>query len=199
MHLRRSLALACAAIALLFALPAFGDEPNAAAELFDRGTQHMDGKRYAQACPLLAESYRLDPQLGALFTLADCEAKRGRIATALARYEEYLTLYAKLPPAKKARQGDRESIARVQVKALTAEVPHLVLLLPVVTAVETVVKLDGVVVAAASLGSDLPVDPGYHWITTQSPGGVATKTFVKLDCVRGLGVALLHPAPESAP
>lgn len=181
MHLRCSLALACVTSAFLHVLPAFGGEPNTAAELFDRGTQHMDGKRYAQACPLLAESYRLDPQLGALFTLAECEAKRGRIATAMARYEEYLELYAKLPPGKKARQGDREMIARAQVKALAAEVPQLVLMLPVVTAVETVVKLDGVMVAAASLGSAMPVDPGHHLITTQAPGGVETKTLVKLE------------------
>lgn len=212
MHLRRSLALACAASAFLPALPAFGDDLNAAAELFDRGTQHLEAKRYAQACPLLAESYRLDPQLGALFTLAECEAKRGRSATALARYEEYLTLYAKLPPAKKARQGDRESIARAQVKALTAEVSQLVVMLPAGAAPETVVKLDGAEVAADRLGAALPVDPGEHEITTQAPGGVETKTRVTLEKrekkqvladvqrapAASAPVTILGPAPESA-
>src|ERR1700724_1365517 len=46
------------------------DGPDPAAALFDRGLADMQAHRYATACPELAESYRLDPHAGGLFTLA---------------------------------------------------------------------------------------------------------------------------------
>ena len=42
----------------------------AAVQLFDEGDKFMQDGHYAEACPKLAESNRLDPQLGALLYLA---------------------------------------------------------------------------------------------------------------------------------
>ena len=60
--------------------------------------------RYDTGCPELAESYRLDPAPGTLFTLAECERKGGNIATALARYDDYLQLFNRMSPDEQAHQ-----------------------------------------------------------------------------------------------
>lgn len=177
----RSFAAVCAVSVLLLSLPAAADEPNTADALFDRGVEHMEAKRFEKACPLFAESYRLDPQPGALFTLAECEALREHLASAVARYEEYLTLFAKLPPAKKATQGDRERRARTQVKTLQPLLPQLTLELPPSAPWTTVVTLDGAAVAPAALGGAMPVDPGEHVLTAQVPGGPVVTTRVTIE------------------
>ena len=114
----RFLTPAILASLLLLAAPALGADPDDAQKLFDRGVDAMEGKRYDQACPDIEASYKLDPRPGTLFTLAECEAQRGRLATAADRYEEYLALYATLPADKKAKQGDREATARRQKETL---------------------------------------------------------------------------------
>lgn len=200
MFLRWWFAFVCAGWALSWPLTVLGGEPETADALFDRAAEHMEAKRYNQACPAFAESYRLDPQLGALFALAECEALRGNIATAVGRYQEYLTLYAKLPADRKGRQGDRERKARAQVKVLQGDVPQLVVVLPQGAAAETVVKVDGAQIEAGALGAGLPVDPGEHVIVTQAPGGAETKTWVTL--AKGEKkplVADVRPAPAPAP
>src|SRR4051812_48805392 len=58
--------------------------------LFNQGVEDMEAKRFDKACPAIEQSYRLDVRPGTLFALAECEADRGRLATAVARYDEYL-------------------------------------------------------------------------------------------------------------
>lgn len=125
----------------------------------------MDAGRHDVACPMLEESYRLDPRPGALFTLATCEAKRGRLATAVAHYKDYLN-------RSKGHTGHekRRDIAEKKLETLAPDVPELTLVLP--KAPEgTLVKRDKTVLSAASLGIPLPVDPGEHVIVVQAPGG----------------------------
>jgi hypothetical protein len=174
-----------------------GDIEDAAA-FFTRGLEHMEAGRYDQGCPSLGESYTLDPRPGTLFTLAECEAKRGRTATALARYDEYLTLFAGLPPDKRAKQGDREAIAKAQRSALEREVPKLTLVLAPGAPAGTVIKRDGAVVAAATLGAPVSVDPGEHVVTTQAPGGAVTETRVTLGKSESRQATLEVKAPSES-
>jgi hypothetical protein len=170
----------CLLSTLFIAGPAAAGDKDAANALFDKGIDHMEAGRYDQACPAFAESYRINPSPGTLFTLAECEAKRGRIATAVARYDEYLALYPTLPPDKKAKQGTRQQDSLAQKAALGPQVPELTLLLPEGAPPQTVVKRDGAEIAAAVLGFPMPVDPGEHIVTTQAPGGPVTEIRVTL-------------------
>ncbi|MEP7121322.1 MAG: hypothetical protein ABJE95_10450 [Byssovorax sp.] len=146
-----------------------GVDPPAA--LFDRGLAAMEKGRYAAGCPDLAESQRLDPRPGTLFTLASCEDRWGHTATAVAEYSEYLQVYEQLPEDRKAAQGERPKVARAQRDKLIPAVPELTLMLSPGAPAGVVVKRDGRVVTAAALGAAWQVDPGEHTVSTEVPGG----------------------------
>ncbi|WP_437571042.1 hypothetical protein [Sorangium sp. So ce542] len=160
--------------------PALAQDLAAAEELFNRGLADMQAGQFETGCPALAESQRLDPRAGTLFTLAECEAKWGRIATAVARYEDYLRLFARLSPDQQARQLGREKIASAQKKALAPDVPLLTLLLPASAPKETRVMRNNVELARPSLGVALPIDPGEHAIVVQPPDAPATEQRVSI-------------------
>lgn len=144
----------------------------AADALFNRGVAELEAGNYKKGCPLIAESLRVDPQPGTLFALSQCEVKWGRIATAVVRLDEYLQVYDRLTPDQKAQQINRFKVAKGQRDKLALEVPELTLSLPPGAPAGTVVKRDDEVVASATLGIGLPVDPGEHVVSTQVPGGV---------------------------
>ena len=95
----------------------------AADALFKKGLVDMEAGRYDAACPAIGESMRLDPRPGTLFTLAECEGKAGKIATAVARYEDYLQLFARLTPQQQKKQLGREQIAAERKQALSRRAP----------------------------------------------------------------------------
>ena len=167
--------------AVLVSPAAAGDKPDSAQALFDTGVEQLEQKIYDKACPNIAESYRLDPRPGTLFTLAECEAQRGRLATALARYDEYLVLYATLPADKKAKQGTRPQDARSQKALLGPELPQLTLVLPANTPLGLVLTQDGAVIGEAALRVPLAVDPGEHIVTMQAPGGALKRVTVTIE------------------
>ena len=59
-----------------------------AVQLFDQAEALVGKGRFAEACPKYAESFRLDPQLGALIYLAECYEKNGQLASAWGSYRE---------------------------------------------------------------------------------------------------------------
>jgi hypothetical protein len=173
-------------------------ESDPAETLFQQGIKEMAAGRYDTACPPIEQSYRIDPKLGALFALAECESKRGRLATAVARYEEYLTAFDKLPRDKKSKQGDRGLVARRQIDALRPDLPHLTLVLPREAPKDTVVRCDGTVVDDDTLGAPIPLDPGEHVISTSAHGGAQSE--VRLKLARGQQMRLtltLMPTPSA--
>ena len=156
--------------------PAAAQNAGAAEALYNKGTAAMKAEDYEAACPALEESHRLDPKPGVLFTLAACEQKRGRFATAVTRYEDFLEIVGTLPAGERARQKQREAAARREKEALADKVPKLTVVLPDSVGQEMVVKRDGEVMGRPSLGMGLPVDPGEHVITVHEGDGPAVLT-----------------------
>ena len=176
---RPALVAALLAAALL-AAPAAAEDIAAAEALFDRGLADMKAGRHATGCPAIAESQRLDPRPGTLFTLATCEAEWGRVATAVTRYGDYLRVFESLPDDKRASQGERPKVATEARARLLPEVPQLTLSLPKDAPAGTVVLRDGEPVAAAALGIALPIDPGEYVLTTRTPGGAVREQRVSI-------------------
>ncbi|MDC0743124.1 hypothetical protein [Polyangium mundeleinium] len=169
---RRILEMVCVVHLTAIAMPAAAQQDVAAAKrLFDQGLADMQAGKHDTGCPALAESQRLDPRPGTLFTLAFCESSWGHVATADARLDEYIRLYDRLPPDQQARQGDRRTLAKEERDRLAPDIPELTMTLAPGAPSRTVVKRDGQVIGAAAMGMALPVDPGAHVLTTQAPGG----------------------------
>lgn len=149
--------------------------------LFDGGIADMEAGLFEKACPAIEASQRLDPRPGTLFALAECEAQRGRVATSMRYYAEYLALYRNFSTPKKLEQKDRAKTSEEQLRKLELLVPRLTIVLREGAGPDVIVRRDGEVVAELSLGTALPVDPGEHVVTAQSPGGPEVEQRVSLS------------------
>jgi hypothetical protein len=134
--------------------------------LFDEAKRLMDAKRFAEACPKLADSQRLDPAVGTLLNLALCYRQNGQTASAWATYREAAA------QARTQGQADREELARNEAAALEKELTRLVIeVSPEARAVGGLeIKRDGAVVPPGLWGIPAPVDPGVRSIDVSAPG-----------------------------
>lgn len=197
---RRSAHVLVALGLLSLSAPAAGQNVAAAEALFNQGLADMNAGRYETGCKAIAESQRLDPQPGTLFTLAACEAQRGRVATAVAYFNDYLSLYDRMTPAEKARQSKRADFAKQERDRLSPRVPKLALSLPPGAPPGTEVKRDGYKLGEASLGIALPVDPGEHVVSVQVPGGPVREQRITIAEGETKEISLeVNPAPAPTP
>jgi serine/threonine-protein kinase len=180
---------------LLCAAPAraqSADDKAAAEALFDDGKKLFLAKKYAEACPKLESSQKLDPGIGTLLYLADCYEGLGRVASAWATFRDAAA------QAKAAGQGERDRVARQRASQLEPKLYRLTL---DVTAPDTPglkVQRNDSEVKKAVWGSAVPVDPGTYTITASAPG---KKTWTgKVQIPDGPGAqAFAIPALEDAP
>lgn len=200
----RPRALALLVVALLVgadlatARPALAADPPPAAaataeHLFEEGRTLMASGKYADACPKLAESHRLDPGVGTLLNLGDCYEKLGRTASAWATYREAETL------AHRAGQKERAAHSAARADALKKELSYLV----IDVASDTpgiVVKRDGEAVGQPVWSTRVPIDPGEHTIEASAPGYLAKsqKVNVAARSEQRVAVGGLARAPVTA-
>jgi hypothetical protein len=165
----------------------------------------MEAGRFATGCDALAESQRLEPRPGTLFTLAACRARAGQAATADALFDEYVRWCDRLPPAQRAAQRERLAFVRKSRAELAGRIAHLTLRLPPDAPAQTAVRRDGVALGPDALATPLPVDPGEHVIVTEAPGGAPTEHRVDLapgearDVRLGVAPRATPLAPPPAP
>lgn len=161
------------------ALASPGD--TAAAEaLFRAGREHVEAGDWSTAYTMFLASNRLDFALGTLMNLAACEEHIGKMATA---WEQYRELLESLPPGDNRRTYVAESVNRLE-----RLVPRLTVFFPVAFAAGVVVTEDDVELRGASLGADLPVDPGDHSVAVIAPGHAVRRYSVRLDAGQRLTV-----------
>jgi hypothetical protein len=209
----RSTKLTSAAFSLAACLTAapsvFAQQRDAAAAqaLFDEARGLMQAKRFAEACPKLEESQRLDPGIGTEFRLADCYEQQGKIASAWAGFLDVASV------AGSSGQTDRQKAARARAARLESRLPHLTIVVPAASrAAGLEVRRDGTAVGEAQWGSSVPVDPGDHEIAVTAPGKRAfsstvslrestptTFTVPALDPEPGGGAAATASLPAPAP
>jgi hypothetical protein len=155
-----------ATVVVALAVPAHADSTMALSEsLFDEGRRLMTAGQYAEACPKLEESYRLDPATGTLLNLATCHEKSGKTATAWAEYREAIAA------ARRDGRPDRVKFATEHAAALESKLSRLTI--SVSGDAETPgleVRLDGKGLGKGSWGVAVPVDPGKHRVSALAPG-----------------------------
>jgi len=148
-----------------WAWAARADDSAAAQALFNQARRAMAEQKYAEACPKLEESLRLEYGLGTLLNLADCEEHAGKLASA---WTKFLELASK---ARAAGQLERARIGRERAAALEPKLSNLVIEVPVDSRVEGLqVQRDGTPIGAAQWGTPIPADAGSHAIVASAPG-----------------------------
>jgi hypothetical protein len=136
-----------------------------AQSLFEKGRELMASRRYGEACPMLAESQRLDPGGGTLLNLAVCHEAEGKLTTAWSEFNLAVSL------ARKDGRKDREDLARARVEALEPRLNHVVVSVPDESLVQgLVVSLDGTALSSVAWGVPAAVDPGEHHVVAEAPG-----------------------------
>jgi hypothetical protein len=190
-----TLAIAAPAMAQAPPSPATTDPPTAA-ELFHQGRAALEEKNYEVACPKFAESQRLDPHVGTLVSLAECEEAVGRLARARGHWQQAIDLARTLTDS-------RQSVAQERFDQIDRRVPRLILRSAPSTPAEIVVRKDDVEVARMNLDAPLPVEVGKHTVTVSSPGFEASTTEVVLGEGETKEVAISPgpalPTPPSLP
>jgi hypothetical protein len=192
------IAAALAALALSTPAAARGDDAQdraVAREVLIEGTRLMGEKRYAEACAQFEDSERLDPQLGTLLSLAACQVRADRTASAWATYLEAARM------AGAARQAGREREARAHAAALEPKLSRLTIVAGA-GAVSLEITRDGIVVPPSQWGAPVPVDAGDHTVRVRAPGKIpwTTTITVRLDAREvTLTVPPLEPEPAPPP
>ena len=167
MHSLRSSGLALLAVVggIVGSRTARADDSAAAQALFDQAKKAMAAHRYADACPKLEESLRLQEAVGTLLNLADCYEREGKLASAWSRYLEVAS------KARAAGQGARARIARDRAAALAPKLSSLVVDVPSSSrAAGLEIRRDGTVVGEAEWGEAIPADAGTHALEASAPG-----------------------------
>lgn len=201
--MKRRCSLWVSAGLLLWSGAAAAQDVSAAKALFEKGVADLQAGKLDAACPAISESYRLDPRPGTLFTMAECFARAGKTASAVARYEDYLNMFARMTPAEQAKQRGRDQAAHEQHDKLKPHVPTLTLRLQDGAPPGTTVIRAGAALGNAALGLALPIDAGTHTLVTQAPGGPPTSETVTVadDDKKELTLRVKagDPAPGPAP
>ncbi len=156
-------------------------DPVLAQSLFDRARSLMDQGRFAEACPLLAESQRLDPGGGTQLNLAVCLEQAGKLATAHATFHEALS--------RAIREGrdDRRRIAEERIAAITPRLSTLTVEVPADARVPGLtVWLDGAKLTSLAWGAPTAVDGGDHRVEATAPDRAPWATTVTVQPERDL-------------
>ena len=170
---------AAGAMALAFitfmAIPASAQQEDLKAraqELFQQGLAAVDAGDCARAVPLFRRSQTMFSARGTLLNLADCEIKLGKVASAWKHLNELVT---QLVP------GDpRLAFALEKMTALEPRIPRLVIEIPSGAPSPTALFMDGDSLPIASIGAELPVDPGDHVLAVTWPGRQTKETRIAL-------------------
>ena len=139
--------------------------------LFRDGRQLMAQGRFHDACPKLAESQRIDPQIGTLINLAACHDGEGKTASAWAEYNDAAA------QAVRAGRADHEGVARRKGAEVQGRLSRVVMVAarPIDG---LVVTFDGARLGNGVLGTPLPIDPGRHAIEAEAAGRATWSTTI---------------------
>jgi hypothetical protein len=167
-HFVRHALLRCAALAVITSCPIASAQQSSVGDadaLFMAGKAKLAEKDYAQACPLLAQSFQAEPATGTLLALAICHERAGKLASAFAAYNDVVVR------SEQEERPDRAKAAADKVAVLEPQLSHLRIELGAAAATDGLaVRVDGELVAANRLDRALPMDGGEHRVELSAPG-----------------------------
>lgn len=165
---KRLLAIALAATSASASFRAAAQDAPRAEVLFQEARALVEKGRYAEACPKLQESQRLDPAVGTLFNLADCYEHVEQTATAYFLFREVASI------ARSAGKFERDKSARERMAKLEPRLARFKIVVKA-DAPGLEVLIDGTLIERARWSEPMPVDPGPHRIAARAPDRIAYK------------------------
>ncbi len=178
-------------VAILVATGRARAQEAAADALFDSARTAMAKGDFDRACEQFRASDKLDPAPGTELNLADCEEKRGRLASA---WELFRTVEEKLNPS-----DERLPVAHGRAHALEARVPRVTLTLGPNAPSGSTVRDGNVELGAAAFGIALPMDPGAHELVVAAPGFAPRSFKIQLAAGENRAVVVLPGAAIGQP
>ena len=175
-------------VCLLFTRVAWANP--AAEKLFEDGRAALALNHLDEACDALRRSQDLEPRVGTLLNLGDCEEKRLRLASAWEAFVEARTLAA-------AQHDQRGSLADQRVRALAPRLPYLLLAVKRVDGL--VITRDGGAVPVAEWDHELPLDPRTYNLEARAPGRLAWSSGLDLGEGQHLRIEVPELEVEPAP
>jgi hypothetical protein len=169
----------------------------AAESLFDDGVKAMKAGHFADACPKLEESERIDPGIGTLLYLGECYEKTGRTASAWATFREAAST------AQAQGETERARIAASRADRLQAGLSKLVVRIAPETALLGSLRVtrDNAPIAPALFGVAIPVDPGKYHVVASADGYDSYEADVEIAAntdSKTLDIPALKASPKSA-
>ena len=134
--------------------------------LFDEALTQMRDGNFAEACPKLESSQRIDPAVGTLLYLAECYEKQARTASAWVTFRDAAAL------ARATNQADRASVAEKRADQLQKELALVTIDIELEARKIAGLRVRcGPVPVDISLGTiTVPVDPGQVTVEASAPG-----------------------------
>jgi hypothetical protein len=173
-----TLALCCAYVSLPASAHADASaaQKAAAESLFDDGLKAMKSGHFAEACPKLEESERIDPAIGTLLYLGECYEKTSRTASAWATFREAASAAAA------QGENDRTRVATARADRLQPGLSKLTIRVAPETAQLGALRIarDNAVVVNALFGVAIPVDPGKYRIIASADGYQTYETDIEV-------------------
>jgi hypothetical protein len=148
-----------------------GTDKAAAEALYQLAQRLMADGKYAEACPKLDASNKLDPGVGTLLFLGDCQEKLGKLASAWATFQQAKAL------ARSRSDPERAAVAELRATALQPRLSFVVLDVDSKNDMAGFeLRRDGVLIAGGSWGVPLPSDSGRFELVAGAPGYEAWST-----------------------
>jgi len=174
-----------------------GADKAAAEALYQMGKRFMEEGKYADACPKLEASHKLDPGVGTLLLLGDCQEKLGKLASAWASFQEAAAL------AKSRGDASRAGFADVRASALRPRLNRVIYKVNAQNDVEGFeLHRAGNLISKGSWGVELPTDPGSYELVASAPGRETWKSTISVPQEASdpvvVEVPLLKDAPQPA-
>ncbi|WP_437562833.1 PEGA domain-containing protein [Sorangium sp. So ce542] len=195
---RRILAAAALGAALVAAPPARAqtkEELAAARVLFQEGVALSAANNCAAALAKFqaVANVRRTPQV--LFNIAECEARLGKLVSALGNYRMAAAAAAGDP-----RANDVTANVGARIEDLEARVPRLAIRRGA-GALTATILLDGTALGAAEMSGDIPVDPGPHVVAARIGGREVVRETVTLEegHAKTVEVTIAEPPADAAP
>lgn len=189
--LSRAFGTAAIAIALTSSGVAAAGDTSTAEHLFQQGLDAMKKNQFKEACDAFAGSNEADRSVGTEINLGLCNEKQGKLATAWGIYRTAAGF------ADQKGLKDRAQLARDEAAKIEPKLHRLVISVKFPSE-GLVVTRNGERVPAASLGNDVPIDPGEYVIEVNAKGKKAHKQTVRIAAAPGVDRVEI-PALEDAP